>query len=264
LAVTEVEPSEQVNFIVALKLRIRVCDTAQTSAKQREHSRILHVDMDVVVYISSLEQDFDSLERNDEAEHSEHCDHAVHVADGEVREVYACVYAEEVEKLVEYRRHADVPQHHEAAADKDREELHVDVERQYVAKDQRADLVRRVTLCLFEVAAHRFAYFEDVHENQQHADVCERRGAVVLHEVEHEVDVGGCHGLHENLETRQDLPEKLVGHGRARTRDKGDAQDEKAGAVSFHETLNGVREYVEKHIRKVVLHFDVVEENGDE
>ena len=57
-----------------------------------------------VVYIASLEEHFDGLERNDEAEHAEYGEEAVHGADGEVGEVYACVDADEVEELVEDRR----------------------------------------------------------------------------------------------------------------------------------------------------------------
>ena len=186
----------------------------------------------------------------------------MHGADGEVGQVYARVDAEEVEELVEHGRDGEVAEDEEAAADEHREQLHVDAEREDVGEEQRADLVRRVSLCLGEVAAHDLAHFEDVHEDQEHADVRERRGAVVLDEVEHEVDVGGRHGLHEHLEPGQDLAEDLAGCGRDRARDERDKEREHARAVRLHQTFHGVGEDVQEDIHKVVLHGDAAEKHG--
>ena len=83
-----------------------------------------------------------------------------------------------------------------------------------------------------------------MHEDQEHADVREGSGAVVLHEVEHEVNVGGRHGLHENLEPGQEVPQDLTGRGRDRARDERDKEREHARAVRLHQTFNGVGEDV--------------------
>ena len=178
--------------------------------------------------------------------------------------MHACVDAEQVEELVEDGRDAEVAEDQEPARDEHREHCNVDVAREYVAEEQGADLVRRVALRLCEVAADHLAHFEDVHEQQEHEDVRERERAVVLHDTEREVDVGGRRGLHEDLEARQQRTQARARRGRARAHDERDQEREHARAVDVQQALDGVGEDVEEDVDEVVLHADAVEQHGHE
>ena len=226
----------------------RVC--AEEADRQREHRQTgaRHARNHDVVYSASLEEHFDGLERNDEAEHGEHRELAVHVSHRDVGEVHAGVDADEVEQLVEDGRDAEVAQDEEAAGDEHREHRNVGVAREDVAEEQRADPVRRVGLRVGEVAADDLANFEDVHEQEEHADVRERERTVGFDDREREVDVGGRRGLHEDLEARQQRAEHGARRRRARAHDERDEQREHARAVDVQQALDGVGEDVEEDI----------------
>jgi hypothetical protein len=85
-----------------------------------------------------------------------------------------------------------------------------------------------------------------------------------LHEIEHEIDVCGRNGLHENLESREQMLEDVTENGGARTRGECDAYDQHFRPVCLHQTLDRVSEYVQEHVDKVVLHAAAVEEDRHE
>jgi hypothetical protein len=73
--------------------------------------------------------------------------------------------------------------------------------------------------------------------HEEHDDVCEGLRTVVLHEVDQDVYVCGREGLHDHLETREDLSEDRTAPCLTGARDKRNDDYDHACAVGLHVNL---------------------------